>query len=99
MIITTHSNWLLEQISNLVREGEIVKRDKSQSEQGPWLTNEEVGAWLFGTDKPVQEIMFEDIAGIEPEEYGEVAEELYNRSVDLRNQLEKTTGGTEGEDE
>ena len=99
VIVTTHSNWLLEQISNLVREGEVMRRDESQSEQVPWLTNEEVGAWLFRTDKPVQEIMFEDIAGIEPEEYGEVAEELYNRSVDLRTQLEETGGGTEVEQE
>lgn len=99
VIITTHSNWLLEQISNLVREGKVVKRDENKSEQGPWLTNEEVGAWLFSADKPVQEIMFEDIAGIEPAEYGEVAEELYNRSVDLRTQLEEATGGTEVEQE
>lgn len=99
VIVTTHSNWLLEQISNLVREGEVMERGKRQSEQVPWLTKEDIGAWLFRTDKPVQEIMFEDIAGIEPEEYGEVAEELYNRSVDLRSQLEDITGGTEGEPE
>ena len=88
VIITTHSNWLLEQISNLVREGEVMKIEENQTESETWLTKEEVGAWLFRTDKPVQEIMFEHIAGIEPEEYGEVAEELYNRSVDLRGQLE-----------
>jgi predicted ATPase len=99
VIITTHSDWLLEQIGNLVREGEVMKLGKSQKEPATWLTKEEVGAWLFRTDKPVQEIPFEHIAGIEPEEYGEVAEELYNRSVDLRTQLEETGGGTEVEQE
>ena len=99
VIITTHSDWLLEQIGNLVREGEVMKLGKNKTEPTTWLTKEEVGAWWFRTDKPVKEIPFEHIAGIEPEEYGEVAEELYNRSVDLRTQLEETGGGTDGEQE
>ena len=99
VIITTHSDWLLEQIGNLVREGEVMKLGKNKTEPATWLTKEEVGAWWFRTDKPVKEIPFERIAGIEPEEYGEVAEKLYNRSVDLRTQLEEATGGTEVEQE
>ena len=99
VIITTHSDWLLERIGNLVREGEVMKLGKNKTEPTTWLTKEEVGAWLFRPDKPVQEIPFEHIAGIEPSEYGEVAEELYNRSVDLRTQLEETAGGTEVEQE
>ena len=99
VIITTHSNWFLEQISNLVREGEVMESGKSQEAPTTWLTKEEVGAWLFRTDKPVEEIPFEHIAGIEPEEYGEVAEKLYNHSVDLRSQLEEAAGGTEVEQE
>lgn len=99
VIITTHSDWLLEQIGNLVREGEVMKLKKNKAEPATWLTKEEVGAWWFRADKPVQEIPFEHIAGIEPKEYGEVAEELYNRSVDLRTQLEETGGGTDGEPE
>ena len=99
VVITTHSDWLLEQIGNLVREGEVMKLGKNKTEPTTWLTKEEVGAWWFRTDKPVQEIPFEHIAGIEPEEYGVVAEELYNRSVDLRGQLEEAAGGTEVEQE
>ena len=99
VIITTHSDWLLEQIGNLVREGEVMKLGKNKTEPTTWLTKEEVGAWWFREDKPVQEIPFEHIAGIEPEEYGEVAEKLYNRSVDLRTQLQEKSGGTEVEQE
>ena len=99
VIITTHSDWLLEQIGNLIREGEVMKLGKNKTEPATWLTKEEVGAWWFREGEPVQEIPFEHIAGIEPEEYGEVAEELYNRSVDLRSQLEETAGGTEVEQE
>ena len=99
VIITTHSDWLLEQIGNLVREGEVMKLGKNKTEPATWLTKEDVGAWWFRTDEPVKEIPFEHIAGIEPEEYGEVAEKLYNRSVDLRTQLEEVAGGTEVEQE
>lgn len=99
VIITTHSDWLLEQIGNLIREGEVMKLGKNETDRVTWLTKEEVGAWWFQTDKPVQQIPFEYIAGIEPAEYGEVAEKLYNRSVDLRTQLEETEGGTEIEQE
>ena len=99
VIITTHSDWLLEQIGNLVREGEVMKLGKNLTEPETWLTREEVGAWRFSTNESVKEIPFEHIAGIEPEEYGEVAEELYNRSVDLRTQLEEAAGGTEVEQE
>ena len=99
VIITTHSDWLLEQIGNLVREGEVMKLEGNQSEPTTLLTKDEVGAWLFRTDASVREIPFEHIAGIEPEEYGEVAEELYNRSVDLRTQLEEAEGGIEVEQE
>ena len=99
VIITTHSEWILEQIGNLVREGEVMKLGKNKTELTTWLTKEEVGAWWFRTDTPVKEITFEHIAGIEPVEYGEVAEELYNRSVNLRSQLEDIIGGPEGEHE
>ncbi len=99
VVITTHSDWLLEQIGNLVREGEVMKLGKNKTEPTTWLTKEEVGAWWFREDKPVKEIAFEHIAGIEPEEYGEVAEKLYNHSVDLRTQLEEVGGGTEVEQE
>ena len=99
MIITTHSDWLLEQIGNLVREGEVMKLEKNKTEPTTWLTKEEIGAWWFREGKPVKEIEFEHIAGIEPAEYGEVAEELYNRAVDLRIQLKETSGGTEIEQE
>lgn len=99
VIITTHSDWLLEQIGNLVREGEVMKLGKNKTELTTWLTKEEVGTWWFRTDKPVREIPFEHVAGIEPRGYGEVAEELYNRSVDLRTQLEEAGGGTEVEQE
>lgn len=93
VIITTHSDWLLEQIGNLVREGEVMKLDEELIDTPTtWLTEDEVGAWRFHTDKPVEEIKFDLITGFEPQDYGEVAEDLYNRSVELRTLLRKKLG-------
>jgi hypothetical protein len=87
VIITTHSDWLLEQISNLVREGEVMKLGKSKTEPVTWLTKEEIGAWWFRTGKPVTEIPFDYIEGIEPKDYYNVAEELHNNAVEFQQHL------------
>lgn len=87
VIITTHSDWLLEQMGNLVREGEVMKLGKNKTEPTTWLTKEEVGAWWFHVDKPVVEIPFDYIEGIEPKDYYDVAEELHNSTVELQQHL------------
>ena len=87
VIITTHSDWLLEQIGNLVREGEVMKLGKNKTEPTTWLTQEEVGAWWFREGEPVTEIPFDSIEGIEPKEYYDVAEELHNNAVEFQQHL------------
>ena len=87
VIITTHSDWLLEQIGNLVREGEVMKLGKNKTEPTVWLTKEEVGAWWFRENKPVTEIPFDAIEGIEPKDYYDVAEELHNNAVEFQQHL------------
>lgn len=87
VIITTHSDWLLEQIGNLIREGEVMKLEKNKAEPTTWLTKEEVGAWWFRGDEPVTEIPFDNIEGIEPKDYYDVAEELHNDAVEFQQHL------------
>ena len=92
VLITTHSDWMLQEIGNLVREGELGEKT---SEPASWLEQEEVGAWLFQKNGKVKEIEFDRIKGIEPMEYEGVAETLYNRWADLQYQLDKITGDEE----
>ena len=89
VIITTHSDWLLEEIGNLTLEGLLAGQLN-----GPpsWLLPEEVGAWHFQKDKPVKEIAFHPRRGFSPKDYQDVAEGLYNRSVNLQQKLEKKKG-------
>ena len=94
VIITTHSDWLLQEISNLTLEGLL----KDKTDQPPsWLLPEEVGVWHFQKDEPVKEIPFKPREGISPEDYENVAEGLYNRSVNLQQRFEKKKGESERE--
>ena len=89
VIITTHSDWLLEEIGNLILEGLL---EEKTDEPASWLLPEEVGAWHFQKDKPVKEIKFHPRRGFSPKDYQDVAEGLYNRSVNLQQKLEKKKG-------
>ncbi len=92
VIVTTHSDFMLQEIGNLIREGELGEKT---GEPASWLDQEEVGAWLFQKNGKVKEIEFDRIKGIEPMEYEDVAEALYNRWADLQYQLDKKTGDEE----
>lgn len=102
VVATTHSDWLLKAFANLMREGEFNETtgggvDESSAQVR--LRPEDVGVWLFrkgesGGGSTVDEIPFDRIEGIEPSDYEDVAEELYNRSAELQNRLaEATVGG------
>ena len=93
VIVTTHSHWFLQQIANLIREGEVNRLRRDTPASADWFLKEEVGAWWFHHDKPVTEIPFDRIDGIEPRDYEDVAETLYNRSIDLQEQLVEIIGG------
>ena len=87
VVVTTHSDWILQQIGNLIREGELKKQDVDARESRDWLLKEDVGAWWFHADKPVVEIPFDRIEGIEPSDYEAIADGLYNTFVELERQF------------
>ena len=89
VIVTTHSDWLLEEVGNLILEGLI---EEDTDEAASWLLPDEVGVWHFQKDEPVKEIPFKPREGISPEDYEDIAEGLYNRSVNLQQRYEKKKG-------
>ena len=99
VVATTHSDWLLKAFGNLMREGEFNKKTSSfvdESAAPGRLRPEDVGVWLFRKGEgdggsTVDEIEFNRIEGIEPEDYEDIAEELYNRSAELQNRLAETS--------
>ena len=99
ILMTTHSEWLLEQIGNLVglsalpenkRTG-FVKEDFS-------LSPDAVGVWLFKkSNRPkgsrVKEVTLDSETGLYPSGFEEVSETLYNESAAVFNRLQE--GGSQ----
>ena len=91
VVATTHSDWLLKAFANLMREGEFNETTGSfvdESSAQRRLRPEDVGVWLFRKGaadggSTVHEIPFDRIEGIEPSDYEDIAEELYNRSAGI----------------
>ena len=92
VIVTTHSDFMLKEIANLMHEGELEEKGALKKQADTlerWLLPEEVGVWLFQKNGIVDEIKFDRIHGIEPIEYEDVAEALYNRWAGLQNRIEE----------
>ena len=96
VVVTTHSDWLLKEIANLIRIGELKKKGVPQVETmapSNWLLSEEVGTWWFQKDGIIKHIPFDPTEGIEPKDYEDVAYKLYDLSVNLQDLLEEVNGG------
>ena len=101
VVVTTHSDWLLDEIGNLIREGELEEKIGDTIDDQPFpssLQPSDVGVWKFSKDKSaagstVYEIPFDRIEGVGPQEYADVAEALYNRAAGLQNRLAETAAG------
>ena len=96
VVITTHSDWLLKQVGNLIRQAELEAVLETADDEGPYpssLPAKDVGVWLFQKDgstggSTIKEIPYDRSDGVEPTEFADVDEELYNQSADLQNLLE-----------
>ena len=93
VVVTTHSEWVLETLANLVRLSEVDKsRRKEVSPDGLALTPDQVGAWLFERRKRpngsvVKEIPLDVASGTFPAGFNEVTAALYNNWAGIANLL------------
>ncbi len=107
VVVTTHSDWLLMEIGNLIREGELAdltSDSEREDSQSSLLRPSEVGVWLFresdaSMGSTIEEIPFDRTEGVEPSEYEDVAEALYNRSAALQNRFQEVAGAATREQE
>ena len=94
VLLTTHSEWILEAFANLVRLSELTE-DRREGIPGAEvaLAPDQVGAWLFKSDpdgrgSAVEEIPLDTEAGSFPAGFGEVTEALYNEWARIGNRIE-----------
>ncbi len=96
VIITTHSEWVLEEVANLVALSRLPEaRRKGIDSAQLSLSESDVGAWLFDTRKrpkgsKVEEIRLDEEAGTFPSGFGRVSEVLYNRWAEITNRIEES---------
>ena len=99
VILTTHSDWVLEALSNLVAESQLEEhllQDKvaeSQAGEGAGLRKEDVGFWLFeqgkrGGGAKIREVPWDaDEGGFEADFY-DTAANLHNRWAVIMGKIE-----------
>lgn len=96
VIITTHSEWVLEEVANLVSLSHLPEeRRKGIDDAQISLSESDVGAWLFNTWKrpkgsKVEEIRLDRESGTFPSGFSHVSEFLYNRWAEITNRIEES---------
>ena len=101
VVVTTHSDWMIQEWGNLVRQGELTAMEGDEASKGDgtddWLRAEEVGVWGFKSDmdrgSTVEEIEFDWDQGLDPPEYQYVVEQLYNDTAVLYNKHQSMSNG------
>ena len=93
VIATTHSEWILEELANLVRISGLSEAERKDISGGIALESNEVGAWLFQTkERPkgsvVREIPLDRESGTFAAGYDDVAAALHNRWAKIESRLE-----------
>ena len=94
VILTTHSEWVLEELANLVHLSELPESKREGLAGADFaLSPNEVGVWLFEPkQRPrgsvVREIPMDVESGTFPAGYSLTTEALYNRWVDISSEME-----------
>ena len=94
VIVTTHSEWVLEELANIVQRSKLPKARRKEIPQGDFaLCPDQVGAWLFKQKlRPkgsvVEEVKLDAETGLYPTDYDAVSAALYNESVSILNRIE-----------
>ena len=93
IIVTTHSEWVLEALANLVRLSEVPESERHDLDDADLaLAPHEAGAWMF-EPRPklggavVREIPLDTESGTFPAGYGEITESLYNDWARISNRI------------
>ena len=94
VIVTTHSEWLLEELANLVQLSELSPDRRSGIKHGgEALSPNDVGVWLFepkhrSKGSVVKKIPLNE-SGLFPSGFSEVASALHNNWAEISSQVEK----------
>lgn len=98
VIVTTHSEWILETLANLVQSSHLPKKERENLPGGEWsLRPDQVGAWMFEPKKSpkgsiVKEIPLDPETGTFRAGYETITESLYNDWATIFNSVRERNG-------
>ena len=101
VMLTTHSEWVLDELTNLVRLSDLPKRRREGIASGDFALNpDEVGVWLFEPkQRPkgsvVKEIRVDEEFGGFRSGFDEVAMGTYNDYAKISNRIERRSAHDE----
>lgn len=96
VVITTHSEWLLEQIGNLVRLSSLPAKEQARlGGAAVALDPNDVGAWFFKPSRRpkgsrVERIELDPETGLFPTGYDQVSDALYNEGAHIFNSHQRS---------
>ena len=102
VLIATHSEWVLEELANLVRLSELSEENRTGIEFADLeLCPEEIGAWLFergskDSGSVVREIPLDVESGTFPAGFGLITEDLYNRWAEISDRIGEDDASDDG---
>ena len=95
ILITTHSEWILEELANLVKLSDLpISRRGGLKDKEIAIGSDQLGAWFFEPKgdlggSVVREIALDEDSATFPAGYGLVADSLYNRWVEIVSRLQE----------
>jgi len=95
ILITTHSEWILEELANLVRLSELpIEHREGIEDPEISLGPDQLGTWFFKQDQRtggsvVREISLDVESATFPAGYGLVADSLYNRWAEIVSRIQE----------
>jgi len=95
VLITTHSDYLLEQLSNFIMLGKIKSQERIEKykyDDQDYLKADEIGTYVFAYDKKakghkINKVEITEEEGISQEEFLKINEALYEETVRLHRDL------------
>ena len=93
VIVTTHSEWVLQEVANLVRASELPEAERVGIAGGDVaLDSDQVGAWLFKPDanaggSTVSPIPLDEESGLYPTDFEDVAVAMHNDWAEISSRL------------
>ncbi len=93
VIVTTHSEWVLQELANLVRVAELPEAKRQGIAGGDMALNaSQVGAWFFQPDahgggSTVSEIGLDEESGLYPTDFEDVARAMHNDWAEIFSRL------------